>query len=188
MAVGLIRTLRRGARQGPSRSGLMAQYVFSTDHKIIALQYAITALAFLFIGWVLIGLMRWQLAYPGHAVPIVGKLLQAVSGPELAPKGTISPDLYNSLTAMHGTIMIFLAVVPMGFAAFGNFLIPLQIGAPDMAFPRLNMVSYQCYFLGGVVMLTSFFIPGGAARSGWTSYSPLATLTDPAHVVDGQIF
>ncbi len=163
------------------------QYLFSTDHKIIALQYAITGLAFLFIGWFLVVLMRWQLAYPDTAVPVFGQTLERVAGPQMAPKGIIGPDLYNSFTGMHGTIMVFLAVVPIGFAAFGNFLVPLQIGAPDMAFPRLNMISYQCYFLGGLVMLASFLIPGGAARSGWTSYSPLATLADPAHRIDGQV-
>jgi cytochrome c oxidase subunit 1 len=77
---------------------------------------------------------------------------------------------------MHGTIMVFLAVVPMIVGALGNYLVPLQIGAPDMAFPRLNMLSYQAYFCGGIVMLVSFFIPGGAAQSGWTSYAPLAVV------------
>ena len=74
--------------------------------------------------------------------------------------------------------------MPLAFAAFGNYVVPLMIGAPDMAFPRVNMASYQAYFLGGVVMLVSFFIPGGAAQAGWTSYSPLAT-TIPTH---GQVF
>ena len=76
---------------------------------------------------------------------------------------------------MHGTIMVFLAIVPLAFAAFGNYVVPLQIGAPDMAFPRINMVSYQAFVLGGIIMFVSFFIPGGAAQAGWTSYSPLAT-------------
>jgi cytochrome c oxidase subunit 1 len=98
------------------------------------------------------------------------------------------PDLYNSFGAMHGTIMVFLAVVPLLAGAFGNYVVPLQIGAPDMAFPRLNMASYHCYFLGGVVMLASFFLPGGAAKSGWTSYSPLATVADLANHWDGQTF
>src|SRR5204863_4065074 len=95
------------------------------------------------------------------------------------------PDLYNAFGAMHGTIMVFLAIVPLAFAAFGNFVVPLQIGAPDMAFPRVNMASYQAYFLGGVIMFTSFFIPGGAAKAGWTSYSPVATLGH-GHLVNGQ--
>ena len=74
--------------------------------------------------------------------------------------------------------------MPLAFAAFGNYVVPLMIGAPDMAFPRVNMASYQAYFIGGVIMFVSFFIPGGAAQAGWTSYSPLAT-TIPT---DGQTF
>jgi cytochrome c oxidase subunit 1 len=93
----------------------------------------------------------------------------------VAAQGIVTPNLYNSLGAMHGTIMVFLGVVPVVFGAFGNCIVPLQIGAPDMAFPRVNMASYQAYFLGGIIMLVSFFIPGGAAQAGWTSYSPLAT-------------
>src|SRR5205085_11221931 len=96
----------------------------------------------------------------------------------------ISSDLYNAFGAMHGTIMVFLGIVPLVFGAFGNYVVPLQIGAPDMCFPRINMVSYQCYVVGGVIMLVSFFIPGGAASAGWTSYSPLASLIP----TDGQTF
>jgi cytochrome c oxidase subunit 1 len=80
------------------------------------------------------------------------------------------PEFYNQLVAMHGTIMVFLAVVPLSVGAFGNYLIPLQIGASNMAFPRLNMASYWTYLAGGLVMLASFFVPGGAPNSGWTSY------------------
>src|SRR5687768_2987256 len=75
---------------------------------------------------------------------------------------------------MHGTIMVFLGVVPLAVGAFGNYLVPLQIGAPDMAFPRLNLASWWFYAAGGLIMLASFFAPGGAAMSGWTSYPPLA--------------
>jgi cytochrome c oxidase subunit 1 len=85
---------------------------------------------------------------------------------------------------MHGTIMVFMAIVPLAFAAFGNFVVPLQIGAPDMAFPRVNMASYQAYVVGGLIMFVSFFIPGGAAQAGWTSYSPLAT----SIATNGQTF
>ena len=84
------------------------------------------------------------------------------------------PEFYNQLGAMHGTIMVFLGVVPLAVGGFGNFVLPLQIGAPDMAFPKLNMVSYWSFFVGGVVMFASFFVPGGAANSGWTSYAPLS--------------
>ena len=75
---------------------------------------------------------------------------------------------------MHGTIMIFLGIVPLAVGAFGNYLVPLQIGAIDMAFPKLNAASYWTYFVGGVIMISSFFMPEGAARSGWTSYPPLS--------------
>ena len=168
--------------------GFWRKYFFSTDHKIIGIQYGVTALIFLFFGYSLMALMRWQMAYPGKPIPIVGSLLQAALGPDAAAGGVMSPDLYNAFGAMHGTIMVFLAIVPLAFAAFGNFVVPLQIGAIDMAFPRVNMASYHFYFFGGVIMLASFFIPGGAAKSGWTSYSPIATMADLAHLFNGQTF
>ena len=148
------------------------KYIFSTDHKMIALQYGITALCFLFFGFCLVMLMRWQLAYPGQPIPFIGQFF----GENRAPGGVMLPEFYNELGAMHGTIMVFLGIVPLVVGAFGNYLVPLQIGAPDMAFPKLNMVSYWAYFLGGVVMLVSFFVPGGAASSGWTSYAPLSEI------------
>jgi cytochrome c oxidase subunit I len=168
--------------------GFWRKYIFSTDHKIIGIQYGLTGLLFLLFGFFLMMVMRWQIAYPGKAVPIVGELLQKVLGEEMVNNGVMQPDLYNAFGAMHGTIMVFLAIVPIAFAAFGNFVVPLQIGAPDMAFPRINMASYQAYFMGGVVMFVSFFIPGGAAKSGWTSYSPLATVADLGHHPNGQTF
>lgn len=148
------------------------KYVFSTDHKVIGIQYGITALLFLLFGFTLMMIMRWQLAYPGEAIPLIGALL----GPDRAPDGVMLPEFYNQLGAMHGTIMVFLGVVPLAVGAFGNYIMPLQIGAPDMAFPKLNMMSYWVYFVGGVTMLVSFFLPGGAANSGWTSYAPLAVI------------
>src|SRR5258706_5246932 len=163
--------------------GFLRKYVFSTDHKIIGLQYGFTALCFLLFGFCLMLTMRWKIAHPADPVPIVGPLLAAIFG-DVAAKGIMSADLYNSFGAMHGTIMVFMAIVPLAFAAFGNYVVPLQIGAPDMAFPRVNMASYQAYVLGGLIMFISFFIPGGAAQAGWTSYSPLATSIP----TDGQTF
>ncbi len=145
---------------------------------MIGIQYGITGLIFLFFGFALMMLMRWQLAYPGQALPVIGNWLGSVFGPGSMPDGKMTPDFYNSLGAMHGTIMIFLGIVPIAFAAFGNFVVPLQIGAPDMTFPKINMASYQAFFVGGVVMLISFFVPGGAAKGGWTSYTPLAVISD----------
>jgi cytochrome c oxidase subunit 1 len=129
--------------------------IFSTDHKVIGLQYAFTSLAFLLVGFILILLIRWHLAWPTDI---------------------ISPEFYLALGSMHGTIMVFLAVVPLAVGAFGNYLVPLMIGATDMAFPRLNAASYWTYLAAGLVMLAGFFLPGGAAASGWTSYPPLANL------------
>jgi cytochrome c oxidase subunit 1 len=137
------------------------KYVFSQDHKWIGIQYGVTALFFMLFGFALMIVMRYQMV---HA-------------------GTISPDTYNSFGAMHGTIMVFLGVVPVIVGAYGNYLVPLQIGAPDMAFPKLNMASYWCYFLGGVTMLAGFALPGGAANSGWTSYPPLANIATTGQTV-----
>jgi cytochrome c oxidase subunit 1 len=152
--------------------GFWRRYVFSTDHKVIGIQYGLTALLFLFFGFSLMMLMRWQLAYPGEPLPVLGFLF----GDERMPDGVMLPEFYNQLGAMHGTIMVFLGIVPLAVGAFGNYLVPLQIGAPDMAFPKLNMASYWVYVAGGIVMLASFFVPGGAAKAGWTSYPPLANI------------
>jgi cytochrome c oxidase subunit 1 len=142
------------------------KYIWSTDHKIIGLQYGFTALFFLLVGFVLMMIMRWQLAYPETPVPIIGGLL--------GDTGILLPETYNALGVMHGTIMIFLGVVPLAVGAFGNYIVPLQIGAPDMAFPKLNAASYWSYLVGGIVMLASFFTPEGPARAGWTGYPPLS--------------
>ena len=152
--------------------GFWRKYVFSQDHKVIGIQYGFTSLLFLLFGFTLMMVMRWQLAYPGQPIPLIGQWL----GEDRAPQGIMLPEFYNQLGAMHGTIMVFLGIVPLAVGAFGNYVMPLQIGAPDMAFPKLNMMSYWVYFLGGVTMLSSFVMPGGAAKSGWTSYPPLSDI------------
>ncbi len=148
------------------------KYIFSTDHKVIGIQYGIVSLLFLFLGFILISCMRWQLAYPGQPLPILGNLINDLYG---GADGIMTPEIYNMFGAMHGNIMVFLAIVPLGFAAFGNYVVPLQIGAPDMAFPRLNMASFWLFFVGAILIFGSMFIPGGPAQAGWTSYSPLAS-------------
>ena len=167
----------------------LTKYVFSSDHKVIGIQYGVTSLLFLLVGFLLIMAMRWQIAKPGEPIPVMGAVLEHVyahnnAGEPVFKDGVMSSDAYNQFGAMHGTIMVFLAVVPLGFAAFGNYVVPLQIGAPDMCFPRVNMASFWSFFLGCVVMTASFFIPGGAAQAGWTSYSPLASVIP----TDGQSF
>ena len=139
--------------------GFLRTYVFSVDHKVIGIQYAVTGLLFLLFGFSLMMLMRYQLAYPFQAIPIIGSWL----GDARAPGGIMLPEFYNQLGAMHGTIMVFMGVVPLAVGGFGNFVLPLQIGAPDMAFPKLNILSYWSFFLGGVVMFASFFVPGAAS-------------------------
>jgi cytochrome c oxidase subunit 1 len=137
----------------------LRRYVFSTDHKIIARQYLFTGMAMALLGGLLAYVMRMQLASPGAAVP---------------GYGIVGPQVYNAITTMHGTIMIFWVAMPILLAALGNLLIPLMVGTADMAFPRLNMLSYWTFLLSTVVLVSSFFVPGGAAAGGWTSYPPLS--------------
>ncbi|MGH9380160.1 MAG: cytochrome c oxidase subunit I [Thermoanaerobaculia bacterium] len=162
------------------------RYIFSTDHKVIGIQYGISALLFLLFGFSMMMLMRWQLAFPGQPI----SWLAGIVGVDNMPGGIMLPEFYNQLGAMHGTIMVFLGVVPLAVGGFGNYVVPLQLGAPDMAFPRWNMLSYWFFFVGGVIFLASFFVPGGAAQSGWTSYPPLADIAPPGQTwwLVGMVF
>ncbi len=144
-----------------------------TAHKTVGLQYAVTSSCFLGIGFLLMLLMRWQLAWPGYPLPA---WMAPLLGDANAPGGILLPEFYNQLVAMHGTVMIFLAVVPMAAGAFGTLLVPPLIGASGMALPRASATAFWLYAAGGLVMVASFFVPGGAANSGWTSYPPLAVL------------
>ena len=126
------------------------KYIFSSDHKVIGIQYGVMSLLFMLFGFFLMLLMRQQLAKPQQPIPFFGPLLEKMLGSDMANGGVMQADLYNSFGAMHGTIMVFLAVVPLAFGAFGNFVTPLQIGAPDMAFPRLNMASFWSFFSGEI--------------------------------------
>jgi len=169
---------------------LIRRYIFSTDHKVIGLQYGFTSLFFLLVGFTLVMLIRWQQAFPAQPIPLVGGWL----GQSNAPGGVLLPEFYNQLGAMHGTIMVFLGVVPLAFGAFGNYVVPLQIGAPDMAFPRLNLTSYWLYLAGGLIMLASFScraappttagprtrrypisLPAMARRCGWRGWRSSST-------------
>ena len=165
--------------------GFIRKYIFSVDHKVVGIQYGITALLFMAFGFFLMMVMRWSIAYPDHPMP--GWLTTVMPNHWLDQWAPISDrtggrmvdgTLYNMFGAMHGTTMVFLAVVPLGFGAFGNYVTPLQIGAPDMAFPKLNMMSFWINFVGGVMMMVSFFLPSGAAKTGWTFYPPLGTIED----------
>ena len=150
-------------------AGFWSHYVFSTDHKMIGRQFLFLGLFMLIIGGTLAMLIRWQLAWPETEVPGLGW----VPEPTMY-EGIIPPSTYNMLFTMHATIMIFFVVMPVMVGGFGNFLIPIMIGAKDMAFPLLNMLSFWVGAVAGVIMVASFFVIGGAASGGWTSYTPLS--------------
>jgi cytochrome c oxidase subunit 1 len=153
--------------------GFVRKYIFSTDHKMIGVQFLITTLIMLMVGGALALAVRWQLAYTWQSMPIVGKMLFAEQG------GQISPEFYTMLFTMHATVMIFLVIIPILAGAFGNFCIPLMIGADDMAFPTLNMLSYWFMWPAIACFGLSFFFGGGPA-AGWTSYPLLSALYQAA--------
>jgi cytochrome c oxidase subunit 1 len=136
------------------KEGRVLSWVTTVDHKRIGVLYLVTAFGFFLAAGVMALLMRAQLSQ--------------------ADNHFLTRDSYNELFTIHGTTMIFLFIVPM-LAGFGNFLVPLMLGARDMAFPRLNAATYWLFLLGGLVLLGSFFAQGGAARSGWTAYTPLSS-------------
>jgi cytochrome c oxidase subunit 1 len=154
--------------------GFIRKYIFSTDHKVIGIQFMFTGMLLFLVGGLLAMAIRWQLAWPWTEMPVVGKLLFPKTG------GAVSPEFYTMLFTMHGTIMIFFVIIPLLTGAFGNYLIPLMIGAPDMAFPKLNMIGYWAMVPGIILALTSFFVEGGGAAAGWTAYPPLSTIKEAA--------
>jgi len=158
------------------------KYIFSTDHKIIGIQFLFVSLFFLLLGGLLAMQMRWQLGFPGKPMPGGGLLPET-----MAANGVILPEYYVQLVSMHGTFMVFFAIMPLLVGVYANFLIPLKIGAHDMAFPRINMASFWAAFAAGLLMFASLFVPEGAIRSGWTNYAPLSARPDLSGVTTGQI-
>jgi len=159
---------------GHKEPGFISKYVFSLDHKVIGLQFLFSTLIWFLIGGLLALGIRWQLAWPWSDVPIFGELVFGAEG------GQMSPEFYTMLFTMHATVMIFFVIIPVLAGAFGNFLIPLMIGADDMAFPTLNMLSYWFMWPAFICMGASFFVDGGAAAGGWTSYPPLSVVPEAA--------
>ena len=135
----------------------ITRYVFSQDAKVIAIQYSLTAMAIGLVALVLSWLMRWQLAFPGTL-------------------SFIDPSQYLQYITMHGMIMVVYLLTALFLGGFGNYLIPLIVGARDMAFPYLNMLSYWIYLLAVLILVSSFFVPGGPTGAGWTLYPPQAIL------------
>ncbi|BBH67214.1 cytochrome c oxidase subunit 1 [Actinoplanes sp. OR16] len=135
------------------RGSWLARAIRTTDAKQIGIMYLVTAFGYFVVGGFMALLMRAELARPGMQF--------------------LSPEQYNQLFTMHGTIMLLLFATPIVFA-FANFVVPIQIGAPDVAFPRLNAFAYWLYLFGGLIAVAGFLTPGGAADFGWTAYTPLS--------------
>ncbi len=149
--------------------GFIRTYIFSTDHKMIGRQFLFMSLVMLVFGGLMAMMMRWELAWPESQVPFTTWIPEPYMY-----EGHMDPAFYNSLFTMHATLMIFFVVMPFMIGCFGNFLIPLMIGAGDMAFPTLNMLSFWTAVPANILILYSFFVPGGAAAGGWTMYATLS--------------
>src|SRR5829696_7542903 len=134
---------------------MLARVLRTTDAKQIGIMYLVTPFIFFILGGIMALLMRAELAQPG------GQFL--------------TPEQYNQLFTIHGTVMLLLFATPIVFA-FANFVVPLQIGAPDVAFPRLNALAYWLYLFGASLAVAGFLTPGGAADFGWFAYQPLADI------------
>src|SRR5579883_2610563 len=147
------RRIQRAQRRG----SVIVNWLTTTDHKLIGQLYLMTSFGFFIIAGIMALLMRAELARPG---------LQF-----------LTPEEYNQLFTMHGTLMLLLFATPL-FVGFANVVMPLQIGAPDVAFPRLNLFSYYLFLFGGLITVGGFLTPGGAADFGWYAYTPLS---DVAH-------
>ncbi len=167
-----MEALGRAVTGHAAPQGFWRRRVFSTDHKVIGLQYLFTGLGFFLLAGLMAMLIRWQLAWPWKPAPLVG---------------ATTPEGYIGLVTSHGTIMLIYFLLPVLVGAFGNYVVPLQIGARDMAFPVLNMLSFWTVVPGGLLMIASLFVPGGPASSGWTMYPPLSSVKGavPSHL--GQI-
>src|SRR6267142_2672803 len=136
----------------------ITKYIWSQDHKVIAIQYTITAIAIGLVALTLSVLMRLQLGFP-HSFSL------------------IAPQNYYQFITLHGMIMVIYLLTALFLGGFGNYLIPLMCGARDMVFPYLNMVSYWVYLLAVLILVAGFFVPGGATGAGWTLYPPQAILS-----------
>ncbi|WP_200836411.1 cbb3-type cytochrome c oxidase subunit I, partial [Dietzia lutea] len=143
-----------GEPTGNARPGSFVwKMLTTTDHKMLGIMYIVTCFIFFFIGGLMALLIRAELFFPGMQF--------------------LSNEQFNQLFTMHGTVMLLLYGTPI-VVGFANYIMPLQIGAPDVAFPRLNALGYWLFAAGGVILLSGFLTPGGAASFGWTMYVPLS--------------
>jgi cytochrome c oxidase subunit I len=155
--------------EGPK--GFIRKYIFSTDHKVIGIQYLLLALVAVWVGMTLSVFMRLRLAWPLEKWPLLERIF-----PNGFAGGPMTPEFYLSMLTMHGTIMVFFVLTTAPLSGFGNYFLPIQIGARDMAFPVLNMMSFWVTLVSFAVMLCALFATGGAPIAGWTAYPPLSAL------------
>jgi cytochrome c oxidase subunit 1 len=141
--------------------GFLRRYLFTTDHKIIGLQYFFLSLVAVLIGVVLSLLMRIHLVWPNLSLPFLGQ---------------IKPENYLQYLTMHGTLMVFFVLSTVPQNGFGNYFLPLQLGASEMALPKLNSIGFWVTLAALCVLVSAFFVPGGASLAGWTQYAPLSVL------------
>ncbi|MBK9328586.1 MAG: cbb3-type cytochrome c oxidase subunit I [Sphingobacteriales bacterium] len=149
----------------------ISKYIFSLDHKTIGKQFLTLGMLWAIIGGGMSVLFRVQLGWPDETFPILEKVFAA-----WFTDGKLNPEAYYALITMHGTIMVFFVLTASLSGTFANVLIPLQIGARDMASPLMNALSFWFFFIAGVIMFASLFLPTGAASAGWTIYPPLSAL------------
>jgi len=156
-------------RRGRVGAAALWRRLAATDHKVIAIRFLCSGLLFLAVGGALAMVIRWQRAFPGEPVPLVGRILFAGAG------GAVTPPAYTALFTSHGLIMIFFAVTPILLGGIGNYVVPLAIGARGMAVPRLTALSFWLTAAAQVTAVAALVAPAYAPSAGWTSFPPLAT-------------
>ncbi|MEY3256891.1 MAG: cytochrome c oxidase subunit [Cyanobacteriota bacterium] len=141
-------------------------FSFSTDHKVIGIQYLVTSFIFFLVGGIFAMILRGELITPEADL--------------------IDRTIYNGMFTMHGTVMLFLWTFP-SLVGLANYIVPIMIGARDMAFPRLNAAAFWMVPVVGILMIASFFVPGGPAQSGWWAYPPVSTQNPTGNLITGQV-
>nr|WP_232826232.1 cbb3-type cytochrome c oxidase subunit I [Cyanothece sp. BG0011] len=140
-------------------------FTFNTDHKVIGIQYLVTTFIFFLIAGIMSMMIRGELITPASDL--------------------VDRSLYNGLFTLHGTVMIFLWIIP-SLVGLANYLIPLMIGAKDMAFPKLNAIAFWLIPVGGTLLLSSFLLPSGTAQAGWWSYPPVSIQNPTGYPINGE--